>query len=158
MEVNRATRTWWKYIPLRPLPAARARLKLTRSFSPEEHRRLALGLVPKGMEDKWLIFLEDGWLYFHRSWTGKCVYTVRLRAEGAEGEGSAIEEAWVNRDPEEYKRTDDAYDARLLGFLMDRLLLDRDVPFPLPAEAPEEDASLALGQNIARHARANDEK
>src|SRR5262245_51883456 len=134
MEATRATRTWLKYIPLRPLPAARARLGLTRSFSPEEHRRLEMGLIPKGMDDKWLIFLEDGWLYFHRSWTGKCIYAARLQGDG---EGSAIEEAWVNRDPSEYTRTDDVYDAQLLSFLIDRLLLERDVPFPSLADVKD---------------------
>jgi hypothetical protein len=152
MEATRATRASWKNTPL---PTKRARLQLERSFSPEEQRRLALGLVPEEMEDKWFIFLEDGWLYFHRSWTGKCLYTVRLRADG---EGGAIEEAWVNREPEEYKATDDAYDARLLGYIIDRLLLGRSVPFPFRSDAPEGEAAMARRHNVVGYARSNDEK
>ena len=30
------------------------------------------------MEDKWFIFMENGILYFHRSWTGVCIYQVHF--------------------------------------------------------------------------------
>jgi len=151
MEATRTTRASWKNSPL---PTARTRLQLERSFTSEEHRRLTMGLLPQEMEDKWFIFFEDGWLYLHRSWTGICIYAVHLRVEG---DGSTIEEAWVNREPSEYKSTDDAYDTRLLGFLIDRLLLGRNVPFPALTDTPKERASL-LRHNIVGHARANDEK
>jgi len=35
------------------------------------------------MEDKWFIFLEDDWLYLHRSWTGTCVYKVQHHISGS---------------------------------------------------------------------------
>ena len=145
-----ATRESWKH---RPLPEARAALAYARTFDRPEHARLQRGLVPDQMEDKWFIFLEGEWLFFHRSWTGSCIYAVKLRAEG---ERFPVEEAWVNRDPEEYRETDDAYDAKVLGFLVDRLLLGRDVKFPLREHVDPAKAS-AIIHNVVGHGRSNDE-
>src|SRR4051794_31402468 len=105
-----ATRSAWQ---VKPMSDTRAPLAFARVFSAEEHRRLAQGLVPREREDKWFIFLEDGWLHFHRSWTGLWIYSVQLRPEG---DGYAVAEALVNRDPSQYTATDDAYDAQLLAF------------------------------------------
>jgi hypothetical protein len=40
--------------------------------------KLMEGLVPVEMEDKWFVYFEDGWLYFHRSWTGALIYWIKL--------------------------------------------------------------------------------
>src|SRR4051812_11881274 len=54
-----------------PMPATRARVEhVERVFTPEERKTLELGLVPKSMDDHWLVFFEDGWLHCHRSWSG----------------------------------------------------------------------------------------
>ena len=140
-----ATRDAWK---TQPLPETRARIAFERAFTGDERAKLARGLVPREMEDKWFIFLEGDVLYLHRSWTGTCVYVVRLvERDGA----SVVDEAWVNRNPAEYTSTDDEYDARLLGFLIDRLLLGRSVPFP------EAGASDLVRHVVVGHARASDE-
>ena len=78
---------------------------------------------------------------------------MRLREDS---DGSTVEEAWVNRAPEQYREKDDAHDAALLSFLLERLLLGRNVPFPVrsgvdPAKAP------LLVHHVVGHARANDE-
>jgi hypothetical protein len=106
------------------------------------------------MEDKWFIFFEAPCLYLHRSWTGVCIYVVRCREDGA---GAVVEEAWANRDPAEYRRTDDAYDARLLGYLIDRLLLSLPAEFPVSPEADPSKTDL-YKHNVVGHARASDEK
>ncbi len=145
-----ATRESWE---TKPLPQARARIAYARSFEAAELARVARGVVPEEMEDKWFVFYEAPWLWFHRSWTGVAIYGVRLRAEG---EGSVVEEAWVNRDPAQYRETDDAHDVALLSFLVERLLLGRDVPFPIRADVPAEKASLLM-HHVVGHARSNDE-
>ncbi|HSQ64304.1 MAG TPA: hypothetical protein VLM85_13850 [Polyangiaceae bacterium] len=145
-----ATRDSWE---TKPLPEERARIGYERSFDAAEHARLARGVVPEEMEDKWFVFYEAPWLWFHRSWTGIAIYGVRLRPEG---EGSVVEEAWVNRDPAQYRETDDAHDIALLSFLVERLLLGRDVPFPIRGDVPAEKASLLL-HHVVGHARSNDE-
>jgi hypothetical protein len=145
-----ATRGAWK---TRPLPTARAALSYSRTFDRVEHDRLERGLVPDQMEDKWFIFLEEPWLFFHRSWTGTCIYALRLRADG---DGFAVEEAWVNRAPEEYRETDDAYDTKVLAFLVDRLLLGLDVPFPLREHVDPAKASMFI-HSVVGNGRSNDE-
>lgn len=106
----RATRDSWK---ITPLPAARSRLALTRSFSPRELARLQDGFIPTSQDDKWFVFMERDTLYLHRSWTGICIYEVRL-------DGPNVVEAWVNRDPASYTADDDASELTILNALLDQ--------------------------------------
>ncbi len=132
----RATSKSWK---TQPLPVDRARLALERSFDPIDWAALKVGFIPEEMEDKWFIYEEDGWLNFHRSWTGVCVYRVDFQKAP---NGMEIAEAWVNRKTDEYSCVDDAYDAGVLSWLIDVLLLKR------PAEYP--DAGLGEGPGLLR--------
>jgi hypothetical protein len=122
-----ATRESWNNV--RPLPPQHASLSLKREFTPEEYEVICEGLIPEAMEDKWFIFVEDDVIYLHRSWTGSCIYQVRLTKNG---ENYAIAEALVNRNPDQYSATDEAYDADLLIFLIDNLLLEKSSRFPVP--------------------------
>jgi ribA/ribD-fused uncharacterized protein len=114
-----ASRQSWKVLPL---PEARTRLTIERTFSPKEYERVRRGVIPQEMEDKWFIFLEDDWLYFHRSWTGFCIYQVRLEPVA---DGYRVAEVWVNRDPEQYTQTEDSQDVSSLHRLIDAVLLGR---------------------------------
>jgi hypothetical protein len=87
------------------------------------------------MEDKWFIFMERDWLYFHRSWTGTCIYQIRLAREG---ERYVVTEALTNRKEEQYRETNNEHDSALLGFLIDNLLLGKQTPFPLPNDLSED--------------------
>jgi hypothetical protein len=100
------------------------------------------GLIPQQMEDKWFVYFADGWLNFHRSWTGAHIYALRLDSAAA---GVRIAESWVNREPEQYKANDTAYDRKLLTFIIDALLLNKNAVFPVRSE----DESLPAG--IAQH-------
>ena len=102
------------------MPEKRSRLALRREFTEGEYESIRRGLVPEQMEDKWFIFLEGDTLYFHRSWTGHCIFQLALKREG---EKYAVGEVVVNRDAGQYGGTDDAYDERLLAYLIDNLLL-----------------------------------
>jgi hypothetical protein len=147
-----ATRESWNNV--KPMPEKRGRLPYARTFDAKEHARVVRGLVPAEMEDKWFVFYEAPWLWFHRSWTGIAIYGVKLRPEG---EGSAVEEAWANRAPEEYRETEDAHDAQILAFLVDRLLLGREVPFPVRADFPADKRELLI-HHVVGHGRSNDEE
>jgi hypothetical protein len=116
-----AVRNSWKTMPL---PARREKLDIERTFTEQEYERLACGLIPEGMEDKWFIFMENDVLSFHRSWTGVCIYEVQFDNQ------RTINDVWVNRDGEQYKVTDNEYDKKLLTFLIDNLLLGQNTPFP----------------------------
>ena len=152
MTTTPATRASWK---TEPMPEARARLAYTRSFDAAEHERVTRGIVPVEMEDKWFVFYEAPWLWFHRSWTGFAIYAVKL---GVVETGSVVEEAWVNRAPEQYRETDDAHDAAILSYLVERILLGRtDAEFPLRATVDPAKAPL-LVHAVVGHARSNDEE
>ena len=128
----------WK---TRTLPARRASVTLDRVFSQEDMDRIHRGVVPETMDDKWFIYWTEGALYFHRSWTGFCIYVVHFAAEG---------DVWrmlladVNRDPRQYEETDTDRDARLIASLIDVLLLHRHVAFP-PAGSPRASALANWG-------------
>ena len=112
-----------------PMPDSVAELDYDATFSKAEYERIARGLIPETMDDKWFIFLEGDRLNVHRSWTGHCIYEVEFAASA---DTYTVRRARVNRDPEQYRETDDAYDARLLDFVIRRLVLGEDVPRPLP--------------------------
>lgn len=101
------------------MPKKRVRLPYHRTFTPEELRALALGMLPVVMEDKWMGMLQEGSLDFHRSWTGFHIYRLCLR----QGEqGIEAHTLLVNRSAKQYFNTDNAFDAEFVGFLTDRWL------------------------------------
>src|SRR5258708_26745285 len=151
MPAGTASRASWK---TQRLPEVRARIAYRRAFDREDHARVTRGLVPKQMEDKWFVYHEAPWLFFHRSRTGICVYALQLRAEG---EGSAVEEAWVNRAPEEYRATDDAHDVAILSFLVEALLLGHRVQFPIRPHVDPEKAT-AVRHHAVGSGRSNEEE
>jgi len=77
---EKAQRNSWR---TQPMSDKTAQLPYTRVLSLEEYERISFGLRPRQMEDKWFIFLEDDWLYLHRSWTGTCVYKVQHHISGS---------------------------------------------------------------------------
>lgn len=138
-----ARSTDWKTVPL---PELRTTVPLNRVYSAEEMERIRMGLVPQEMEDKWFVYWKDGSLYFHRSWTGYCVYVVRFTEETA---GWRMVEADVNRDPGQYRETSDERDAEMIPFLVDVLLLRRPA-VPPESGQPSQLAALSLWSLIGR--------
>lgn len=124
IRMSDARSTDWK---TRPLPRKRTTISLDRMFSKKDMARIRRGVVPRQMEDKWFIYWEGDSLYFHRSWTGFCFYIVRFTEEVA---GWRMIEAMVNRNPKQYRETSDEIDRKRIPFLVDVLLLHRNVEFP----------------------------
>lgn len=114
----------WK---IKEMPVKRNVIALNGTFSLEEVEAMRYGLVPEQMEDKWFVYWQEDALHFFRSWTGICVYIVRFVPEGA---SYRMVEAIVNRDPDQYKETDDKRDAKMISFLIGVLLLHKSVEFP----------------------------
>jgi hypothetical protein len=123
-------------------PAEREDLKLQALFADADAERMMQGFIPKAMEDKWFIYFEDGWLFFHRSWTGALIYALRLDGSPA---GVRVIEAWVNRNPDQYKLKDTEFDRKLVRYLIDSILLGKSVPFPTPPGAEK------APQGVFRH-------
>jgi hypothetical protein len=90
-------------------------------FTDAEGERLMLGHIPRNMEDKWFIFFEAGWLYFHRSWTGHCIYGVRLDGSPV---GVGVVESWASRDRSQYNTLGVEAEKRLIAQLISFKLLD----------------------------------
>src|SRR5262245_38613747 len=108
-----ATPADWK---TEPLPAQKTTIALHRRVSAHDMQRIRRGLVPEQMEDKWFIYWKDDTLFFHRSWTGYCIYIVRFAATD---DGWDMVEAEVNRDATQYLEVHDASDAAMISYLVD---------------------------------------
>ena len=93
-------------------------------FNDKQFEKLKHGLIPQQMEDKWFIFYENDWLYFHRSWTGFGLYKAQLIKEQ---DGYSIKEFWAERNHEKYENKDDNADIENISFLIARGLLGIDV-------------------------------
>ena len=119
-----ATRSDWKTLDL---PEQRATIELDLRFTPDEFEQIKRGVIPEEMEDKWFVYWGDDSLFFHRSWTGFCVHIVRFVLDD---DGATAVEADLNRDSEQYKNTDDRYDARMIPYLIDVVLLRQPSRYP----------------------------
>ena len=74
-KIESITRNSWKFSPMNlPVP-----LKYSRILSHGEWELLKKGFSPKVMEDKWFVFQEDNIIYFARSWTGYCIFSVEIK-------------------------------------------------------------------------------
>lgn len=112
-----ANRSSWNALPM---PAQREPLDLQLVFSVTDGERLRRGHIPRSMDDKWFIFFEDGWLFFHRSWSGHCIFALKLAEQPG---GLRVEEAWVNADPDQYNSQDPDADKRMIEQLIANRLL-----------------------------------
>lgn len=142
--MTRATQSLWKTLPA---PGRKEPLAFEALFTDEEAEQLMEGLVPDQMEDKWFVYYSDGWLHFHRSWTGALIYCLRLDGSPA---GVRVTDSWVNREPEQYKATDTEYDRRLVRFLIDAFLLKRNAVFPMPQGTEGSPAGVIQHSSVGR--------
>jgi uncharacterized protein (TIGR02452 family) len=138
-----AVRTDWQ---TQPLPDHHATLPLDRRFTDEEIAAIGLGVVPEQMEDKWFVFWEDDVLYFHRSWTGICIYAARFARDE---QGWRLVEVKANRERDRLPDDVDNRDVDTLHYLVDALLLRQDAPFPIEG-ATEAQTAIANWQLVGR--------
>ena len=120
-----------------PLPRAdqRVSLGLEDVYAHEEFEALKKGLEPMAMEDKWAIAYDAPWLYFRRSWTGFCVFAIRLEESG-EASGARVAESWVSRNEDEYRGASLDDDKATLRFLIDAFLLNKPTGLPPKPSSP----------------------
>jgi hypothetical protein len=118
------------------MPELRKELLLDGRYTREEYVTISQGFMPQSPADKWFIYLEDEWLYCHRSASGSCIFQLQIVPDEA---GYAADVLLVNQDPSQYRSLSDEYDVALLSYLVDTILLGRFVPFPQPEQFSEED-------------------
>jgi hypothetical protein len=101
-------------------PCLRTDLDLVATYTLDEFERIKRGLIPLNMEDRWFVFFEEPWLYFHRSWTGRGIYGVEFRSFA---QHVSIVASWVGRERDQ--EVDRDYYRDLLKFLIDDLMLGK---------------------------------
>lgn len=129
----RAEPDHWKHEPF----GETVSIPFRRSFNVIEAEKLAQGLIPEAMEDKWFIYLDENQLCFFRSWTGHPVYRVTLEEKDG---GCIVADAEISGSVTEVE--DAEYQAKLLSFLISNLLLNLNEPFPRPRGLEEPKAGV----------------
>ena len=115
-----ATRHSWKNEPM-VNPKC---IEISMHFTDAQFSRLIKGLIPQQMEEKWFIFYENGYLFFHRSWTGYCVFMAQVVKDS---DGYSISEFWAERDKKKFSNPNDSVDIAMFTFLLMQGLLCLDV-------------------------------
>lgn len=90
-------------------------------YTSDEVNRIKLGFIPKEMEQKWFIYCDDEYIYFHRSWTGYLIYKLPIH-KISDGSWS-IKSAIVNNDSSQFQCPADDENERTIFELIDYFLL-----------------------------------
>lgn len=122
-----------------PLPELRLPIKVEAKYSADEMQKIRGGYYASCMEEKWNITYEEGKLLFRRSWTDFCIFIV----EFVEKDGDFyILSAEVNNNPDEYGPMGGGFEEACILFLIDNLLLKKDVE--LCSELPDSAEGITL--------------
>lgn len=97
---------------IEPMPEKNTQFILKRKFRDETIKYLKKGFCPSEMGEKWFYYYEDGKLYFHRSWSGFCIYIVEFNFK------TNKHIVTVNRDESQYTNTDIEEDIEELNSLL----------------------------------------
>ena len=109
------------------LPEPTTPLDYRDRFTGAEMARLAEGLVPRDMDEKWSVQLVDRTIHCRRSWTGRLAFVVHLVPDG---DGWLV--AWATVDD---LVAASGYGPGFLRWLLRHLVLGQDVPLPGEEEA-----------------------
>lgn len=90
-----------------------------RSLTYEEWSKLRLGLQPSSMDDKWFIYEQKDSIYFHRSWTGHCIFIARVEKNKDE---IFLSEVIANKNPEQFGAQDIEVKKEMFAKLVDLVL------------------------------------
>jgi len=74
--------------------------KIDRSLSEQEYQALICGFTPRDMDDRWFLYVQDNWVYLHRSWTGHCIFKLKLEISSGK---VMLTDIHINRDPDQYR-------------------------------------------------------
>lgn len=78
-------------------------VRCARSFTAEDMAKLAGGLWPASLEDRWVVWFDDGHLRAWRGATGECIYEAELTVdEDGAGHCRVLR---VCDDPDTYTRS-----------------------------------------------------
>lgn len=106
--------------PLQPISMPK-RIEADLHYTEAQFVQMSRGFIPEVMEDRWFIYFDEGFLYFHRSWTGNGIYKARITKEN---DAYTIREFQVEQNPEHYHAADDAYERETMASIISGRLLD----------------------------------
>ena len=93
-------------------------------FTKDHINTIKKGFIPETIEDKWYIYSENDWIFFHRTDTGKRIYEVEIKSINNR---YIIDEFYVERKYKNYDNTDDRFYIHILHVLIDWGLLKVDL-------------------------------
>lgn len=141
---NKAQKSDWE---TKPMPKENVAVFLQHEFSLDDYEKLQYGFIPKQQEDKWFIYFEDNKIYCHRSWTGFCVYIVKLEVAQRK---SKIVKITINRDRDQYSEKDNDWDCRFVVYLINLLLLNKSNPYPEKEDIDPEKSAVQQWTQVGR--------
>ena len=99
----------WK---TKSMPPEQAHFALNRTLTAHAWEILQQGHIPEDMDDRWFFYTERDKVYFHRSWTGNCIFIIQIETQ-ADGT-KVLTDVTVNQNKKEYTETDLAKSKELL--------------------------------------------
>lgn len=105
-----------------PCPDQRAYFERPIPLTRDQEALIRRGLVPKGSDDRWFLFVEDDQLFCHRSWTGACIFGAHIESDAI---GGRLNRCWVSRDADAYQSSGIDADRHEFEALLCSHLLDR---------------------------------
>lgn len=101
---RRAIKSDWK---THRMPRMNTRVELAMDITADEFEILAWGHIPESMDDRWFMYFDGEAFNFYRSWTGFCIYQVKVERCH---DHYRLSYAIVNRSEKQYGGTDDEDD------------------------------------------------
>lgn len=101
--------------PLPAFPTDAKQLNIEGAYTTEEYINIMRGYIPSSMDERWFIYWERDWAYFHRSWTLCPIYKVNFEKTGAR---YRIKEAWANNEQKKFGGLNVEEAAQTLEFLI----------------------------------------
>ena len=119
---NKVIATKYSWITSK-MPQNKIKLSINKKYSKEEYNKIKKGFIPQQMDDRWFIYFENQKLYFHRSWSGYCIYEIKFSKEN---EYYIITEGYLNKEIVDEKNLVLKDEAKRILLLINRLLLDEN--------------------------------
>ena len=107
-----ATKDSWKTLPM---PDKHVVIPMDVTIPSAAMQIVKYGHIPDAMEDHWFMYCDELTIRYYRSWTGFCIYVAKYEDDS---EVCRITELTVNREPKQYRCSDEEYDVALFMALL----------------------------------------
>ncbi|MDL5514424.1 hypothetical protein QSE00_21605 [Arenibacter sp. M-2] len=82
-----------------PMPDEKESFFSGRKLLFDEYSKLEKGIKPSDMDDKWFVYTINESIFFHRSWSGHCIFVVKVERENNE---FFLGDVIANRKPDQF--------------------------------------------------------